>query len=140
MPLYSTAFDLMSTRPSWSCSITLFTLIGREIALLVNFALNWRYLKLLLVILNIHQHKTLLHKIVSFLLIYIHQMDFWLSVLFWISSWPTKENFQKYKRSGCKVFPELKQNWTLDYPRLMDTNFEDYCVRLWHQKKKWNKK
>ena len=30
------------------------------------------------------------------------------------------------------------QNWTLDYPRLMDTNFEDYGIRLWYQKHKKN--
>ena len=32
----------------------------------------------------------------------------------------------------------LNQNWTLDYPRLMDTNFEDYVIRLWYQKNKKN--
>ena len=30
----------------------------------------------------------------------------------------------------------LIQNWTLDYPRLMDTNLEDYGIRLWYQKNK----
>ena len=32
----------------------------------------------------------------------------------------------------------FNQNWTLDYPRLMDTNFEDYGIRLWYQKNKKN--
>ena len=32
----------------------------------------------------------------------------------------------------------FKQNWTLDYARLMDTNFEDYGIRLWYQKNKKN--
>ena len=32
----------------------------------------------------------------------------------------------------------FNQNWTLDYPRLMDTNFEDYGIRLWYQINKKN--
>ena len=30
------------------------------------------------------------------------------------------------------------QNWTLGYSRLMNTNFEDYGIRLWYQKHKEN--
>ena len=32
----------------------------------------------------------------------------------------------------------LNQNWKLDYMRLMDTNFEDYGIKLWYQKNKKN--
>ena len=32
----------------------------------------------------------------------------------------------------------LNQNWKFDYLRLMDTNFEDYDIKLWHQKNKKN--
>ena len=33
----------------------------------------------------------------------------------------------------------FNQSWAPDYPRLMDTGFEDYGIRLWYQKKKKNK-
>ena len=32
----------------------------------------------------------------------------------------------------------LNQNWKLDYMRLMDSNFEDYGIKLWCQKIKKN--
>ena len=32
----------------------------------------------------------------------------------------------------------FNQNWTLDYPRMMDTNLEDYGIRLRYQKNKKN--
>ena len=32
----------------------------------------------------------------------------------------------------------LNQNWKLDYMRLMDSNFEDYGIKLWYQKIKKN--
>ena len=32
----------------------------------------------------------------------------------------------------------LNQNWKVDYLRLMDTNLEDYGIRLWYQKNKKN--
>ena len=32
----------------------------------------------------------------------------------------------------------FNHKWKFDYLRLMDTNFEDYGIRLWYQKNKKN--
>ena len=136
MRLCSTVCDHKSTRSSWSCSITLFTLTVRRIPLFAKFALKWRYLNWCQLFwgssFHSYQHKNLLHKIVSFLhqLIYLNQMFFWLSVLFWISSWHIKVTFPKRKCYGCKVFLEL----TLNKIGHLITETNGYKFRrLWYQ-------